>query len=69
MAVCTLAGGTVTAAATRPDTVSLQEDMSTGCCSLAINTHGNCRNVDYKKTPLAKISKCSSVNPEIGLFV
>lgn len=25
-------------------------------CSLELNTHGNCRNVNYKQTPLAKIS-------------
>lgn len=59
----------MTAVATVPVPVSLQEEMSRGVCSLELNTHGNCRNVNSKQTPLAKISKCSSVNPEIGLFV
>lgn len=69
MATCTLAGGTVTAVATVPVTVSLQEEMSTGVCSLELNSHGDCSNVNNKQTPLAKVSKCSSVKPEIGQFM
>lgn len=34
-----------------------------------LNTHGNCRNVNYKQTPLAKISKFNYLRPEIGQFV
>lgn len=57
----------MTAVATMPGTVSRRNGKNS--CSLELNTHENCRNISYKQTSLAKISQCSNVNPESGLFV